>query len=276
MNAIKSKALQDPLFQVACGDEDFKRLLYHCEVRWLSLGKCLMRFVTLFDRVVEFHVAKHEELKEKLSFQKTLIIYLEEIFGQVNIINLSLQSNDMNLVKAKFIHKLELWKINTSNNKWSDFQKLQMQEVDEEKGTIICNHSVFLHDNFNVRFHDLLQLNIPIFGDRIGNMYMQAVSYQAENLQMELCAVLGNDRFLQDARDDWMQAWLRNSAKYPNLFEQVLPFIVNLPTSYLTEQGFSMVVLHSLGQQRNRLQLENSLGNYITSYSSATTNITSC
>ena len=52
--------------------KDFKRLLYHYEVWWLSLGKCLMRFATLFDRVVEFLRAKHEELKEKLSSQKTL------------------------------------------------------------------------------------------------------------------------------------------------------------------------------------------------------------
>ena len=106
--------------------------------------------------LLSFLGPKHEELKEKLLSQKTLTInmYLEEIFGHVNILNLSLQSNDMNLVKAKY--KLELWAINISNNKWSNFPKLQMQEVDEEKRMIIFNHLVFLHDNLNVKFHGLL------------------------------------------------------------------------------------------------------------------------
>ena len=34
------------------------------------------------------------------------------------------------------------------------------------------------------------------------------------------------------------KAWLRNSAKYPNLFEQVLPFIVDFPTSYIGRTRF--------------------------------------
>jgi len=54
VNKVRSRALQDRLFQDACREENFHRLVYSTDVRWLSMGDCLTRFVLLFDKVLEF------------------------------------------------------------------------------------------------------------------------------------------------------------------------------------------------------------------------------
>ena len=45
VNKIRTRALQDRLFQEVCHDQDFHRLVYSTDVRWLSIGSCLTRFV---------------------------------------------------------------------------------------------------------------------------------------------------------------------------------------------------------------------------------------
>jgi hypothetical protein len=56
VNKIRSNALSDRLFRKLCNenDEDFRRLLLHTEVHWLSKGTCLKRFYDLFDSVITF------------------------------------------------------------------------------------------------------------------------------------------------------------------------------------------------------------------------------
>ena len=41
VNKIRTQALQDQLFQEACRDENFHRLDFSTDVRWLSIGSCL-------------------------------------------------------------------------------------------------------------------------------------------------------------------------------------------------------------------------------------------
>ncbi|KFD48873.1 hypothetical protein M514_10236 [Trichuris suis] len=52
VNFTKSRLHKDRLFHQLC--EEFRSLLTHTEVRWLSKGNCLQRFVTLWDSVVAF------------------------------------------------------------------------------------------------------------------------------------------------------------------------------------------------------------------------------
>ena len=56
VNKIRANSLNTRLFNQLCEDNDeiFRRLLLHTEVRWLSKGMCLTRFLALFDSVVEF------------------------------------------------------------------------------------------------------------------------------------------------------------------------------------------------------------------------------
>lgn len=48
VNCIKTNQLQDHIFYQLCADnEEFKNLILHTEVRWLSKGNCLGCFVEL-------------------------------------------------------------------------------------------------------------------------------------------------------------------------------------------------------------------------------------
>lgn len=91
VNFIKSNSLQDRIFQQLCedNDEDFTQLLMHTEVRWLSKGNCLRRFVTLWESIVLFFIDK--QLGEQIIHSKCDIFYLSDIFEKMNSLNKQLR-----------------------------------------------------------------------------------------------------------------------------------------------------------------------------------------
>ena len=167
VNKIKAHALND---RELCdeNDEDFKRLLLHTEVRWLSKGNCLRRFYNLFDTVVQFFEDKDTFLNLREIWID--VAFLSELFGKFNEMNLQLQGNDTNLIKAKsvvtaFISKLILFKRNIGRRELYQFPSLL--ELEEKAGlgdddlSVFCDHLATLHKNMTQRFEDLLLLEIP-------------------------------------------------------------------------------------------------------------------
>lgn len=259
VNKIRTRALQDRLFQDACRDESFHRLVYSTDVRWLSMGNCLTRFVLLFDKVLEFLKDRDIVLSNSLRDNKVIILYLEEIFRKLNELNISLQSQDMNIVCAKqiikaFMNKLVIWKMTVVRHNFSHFASLEGKEIDSELQRMIVDHLSFLHDNFQTRFEDLLSLNVPPFVNLLHTMTMEDVMDQPECFQIELCEAIADDHMIQASEKNWVKAWLQSSTKYQILYETVEPFIINLPTSNLAEKGFSFL-LHSFSKQRSSLHL---------------------
>ena len=95
--------LNSRLFKQLCNenDEAFERLLLHTEVRWLSKGNCLARFYLMLDTVVEFLQSCDSGLAKEVIAVKKDIAYLSDIFAKFNELNLSLQGNEVNLIKVK-------------------------------------------------------------------------------------------------------------------------------------------------------------------------------
>ena len=81
MNKIKRHGLQTHLFEELCNvnEEEFDNLIIHTEVRWLSKGNCLERFLAVFDTVIEFFSTKNSELSIKLQERKIDIAYLSDL-----------------------------------------------------------------------------------------------------------------------------------------------------------------------------------------------------
>ena len=81
MNKIKRHGLQTRLFKELCNvnEEEFDNLIIHTEVRWLSKGNCLERFLAVFDTVIEFFSTKNSELSIKLQERKIDIAYLSDL-----------------------------------------------------------------------------------------------------------------------------------------------------------------------------------------------------
>ncbi|GFX23716.1 general transcription factor II-I repeat domain-containing protein 2 [Trichonephila clavipes] len=74
INSIKAKATQHRLFKLFFENEDteFKDSLLHSEVRWLTRGKVLERFINLLPEVKEF-VASRNEVYEELENKNWLL-----------------------------------------------------------------------------------------------------------------------------------------------------------------------------------------------------------
>ena len=107
-------------------------------------------------------------MRNSLIDNKIIILYLEEMLLKLNELSLSLQKQDMNIVREKQIikagmNKLVSWKMKAMTHNFCHFTSLDGKEIDCELQTVIVNHLSFLHDHFQTRLGDLLQLNIPPF-----------------------------------------------------------------------------------------------------------------
>ena len=94
-NFIKGRATNKRLFADLCEDEAHQTLLLHTEVRWLSRGRVLVRFVELGEKVGEFLKTHSPALSEKVTES-----------------NKRLQGTESNIIQCKealdaFVRKLE-------------------------------------------------------------------------------------------------------------------------------------------------------------------------
>ena len=88
INAIKGNAKCERLSKQFCEDKnaDYVKLLLHTEIRWLSKGNCLNRFMELFDVLSDF-LSDKPEMKYLVSVDgKAFVSYLSDIFEKLNIL----------------------------------------------------------------------------------------------------------------------------------------------------------------------------------------------
>ena len=204
VNKIKRHALQTRLFKELCNenDEDFNILLQHTEVRWLSKGNCLERFVCLFDFIVELFSTKHQKLSEVLIDRKADIIYLSDLYSKFNSLNKTLQGNGLNLVKVKsalssFKNKLMLYgtKINRRDFCYfSSLKEIEGEISDDDITTYAC-HLSLLQEDMNTRFKDIFSLSIP---DWLLNPFEAELMTEKVEIQEDLVS-LQNDFKLKPA-----------------------------------------------------------------------------
>lgn len=259
VNKIRSNALNTRLFAQLCdeNDEDFQRLLLHTEVRWLSKGACFTRFYSLFESVLEFLESKDSDLKENLINSKADIAYLTDLFKKFNDINLQLQGDSLNLIKTKsvisaFLGKLKFMKQNISRREFSQFSNLSQVECLDEDIQTYVQHLIALHDDFKIRFEDILTMEIPPW---IINPFDET---EVENviLQDELLELSTNEelkvKFKRGYQTFWLQAEIPE--KYPGLWRIARKLLIAFPSSYLVEKSFS-VVTDLLTKKRSRLNI---------------------
>ena len=104
-NYGKGRPLNDRIFMQLCEqmDSEFKVLLYHSEVRWLSRGKVMNPVFVLRAELLEFlryHNHRHAKHFNNPSFLLTLA-YLADIFAAFNRLNCQMQGDGVNVIEAE-------------------------------------------------------------------------------------------------------------------------------------------------------------------------------
>ncbi|KAL1448445.1 hypothetical protein WDU94_012212 [Cyamophila willieti] len=140
VNYIKTRPLQSRLFSLLCKEigSEHEQLLIHTEVRWLSRGRILTRFVELRDELRVFLLdTKYADVLTDFSWLCSTA-YLADMFEHLNVLNLSLQGKNVDMFKVEdkisaMVKKCQLWAARIENESFTNFPNLkQFLESTEE------------------------------------------------------------------------------------------------------------------------------------------------
>lgn len=87
---IRSKAKQNRIFKVLLEEmsAEYGDLLLHTEIRWLSRGRVLLRFVSLLGEIKEFKQSEGEDVSLLEDTEWTLdLAFLTDVIGKLNDLN---------------------------------------------------------------------------------------------------------------------------------------------------------------------------------------------
>uniref|UniRef100_A0AAR2LN01 DUF4371 domain-containing protein n=1 Tax=Pygocentrus nattereri TaxID=42514 RepID=A0AAR2LN01_PYGNA len=101
INNIHSKAKQHRIFKVLLEEmsAEYGDLLLHTEIRWLSRGRVLLRFLSLLGEIKEFRQSKGEDVSLLEDTEWTLdLAFLTDITGKLNHLNCELQGKGQTVV----------------------------------------------------------------------------------------------------------------------------------------------------------------------------------
>ncbi|XP_023238193.1 SCAN domain-containing protein 3-like [Centruroides sculpturatus] len=261
INSIKASAKTERLFKLFCEEqnEDHVRLLLHTEVRWLSKGNCLKRFIELFDSLEKFLIDKPEMKLLLTTNGKAYVSYLADIFEKLNLLNKQLQGPNKTLVDAKakifgFIKNLELNQKHVSNKNFEQFHWLNKCDVSDSAILEIVNHLKILITDFKERFADLKEMNFPTW--MVQPVLVDLADISNLQYQEELAELQSDESVITLFNIKGAMAWLcdETEAKYPNTTKCARKLLLPFPSSYLAECGFS-AVSDLLIKKRNRLDI---------------------
>jgi len=172
INFIRSSsALQHRLFRQLLEDTeaDYKDLLLHNDVRWLSKGTALDRFLRIKEEVKEFLRKCHHKRAEKYSkilAGKTFlanVCFLNDLFAHMNRLNMQLQGRNKTVIDLfdnvnSFRAKLPLFVMDLQTNKLVHFPNLkELKESTLDSSTVTDSMTALLktlQTNFDDRFYD--------------------------------------------------------------------------------------------------------------------------
>uniref|UniRef100_K7F2K4 DUF4371 domain-containing protein n=1 Tax=Pelodiscus sinensis TaxID=13735 RepID=K7F2K4_PELSI len=242
VNHIKSLALNTRLFKRFCLDmsSDFDVLLFYTSVQWLPTGNILNRAFQLREELDLFLQDQGKKEFQNVLTQSNLeLLYLVDIFGILNKLNLQLQETGANpfshqsIIKA-FLDKLEFWILRVFHM-WrpcsGEKEAIQTQVLDHLWKLRDELQRYFLEGN---RTTDELSF--------IRNPFTTDVNSVPEDLQEEFLA-LKNDFAAQDVyqQSTIEKFWASVTGSYPNLSANTVRFLP-FASIYMCETGLSCLL----------------------------------
>ncbi|XP_069470005.1 general transcription factor II-I repeat domain-containing protein 2B-like [Ambystoma mexicanum] len=271
VNSIRARSLQNRLFKSLLDEMDaqYGFLLFHTEVRWLSRGKVLPRFLDLLPEIIVFLEGRGDQV-EQLSNPKWLseLAFLNDLTSKLNALNLELQGQDKTITELigsvnAFKVKLNLWMTQMEKGILTHFPSLEklVRESAVYEKDMYAEHLDLIRKDFEKRFSDFLIIE-PV-ATFITNPFMEtdvtdtasqianAFRLSIPDLEMEIIT-LQADLHLK-ARSSHTEIWaMVQKSKYPLLKQSSQCLLACFGSTYLCESGFStMKILKS--KYRSRL-----------------------
>uniref|UniRef100_A0A8C5SPD7 SCAN box domain-containing protein n=1 Tax=Laticauda laticaudata TaxID=8630 RepID=A0A8C5SPD7_LATLA len=167
INSIRGVSLQHRLFKALLKDVDteYRDLILHTEVRWLSKGKILARFLTLRDEIKAFLKTK-DQYVEQLDDRFWLVdlAFLADLMQELNSLNIELHRNDKHLSGMissvhSFKSKLRLWKSHLQVKSLLPFPSMKQVVGDSDfNNAPFVGYLETLEEQFHARFQQFTSI----------------------------------------------------------------------------------------------------------------------
>lgn len=264
INSIRSKAKQHRIFKVLLQEmsAEYGDLLLHTEIRWLSRGRVLLRFLSLLGEIKEFMQSKGEDVSLLEGTEWTLdLAFLTDITGKLNHLNCELQGKgktvvDMISALNAFKAKMNIFSVHLQRKKMLHFPSVQSvlkdnasaSEALDKNAEKYCQVINRLGQEFEDRFCDLDQLepcvsfiSNPFMNKDITDIAEQlSATFNLDAGQVEIEIVtLQNDLHLkahQAAPNFWS---LVDTEKYSGVSTAAMKVASLFGSTYLCESAFS-------------------------------------
>lgn len=260
VNFIKANALRSRIFTALCEamESEYKTLLFHTEVRWLSKGKVLNRFVTMKVEIISFIDTEEVDfpfLKEDLWWLK--VSFLSDLFEKLNECNLQLQGSQENFItissKLKgFEEKMRMWTAKIKKSNFFSFpsvdsnpSKIQIQK--EIETTLIT-----LTESFLKYFPNLEPEKMEWVVNPFMEYSSELIAEEFEENLIDLRSDLISRRVFGEK--DLSEFWISLESKFPLLSSKAVELLLPFGSSYLCELGFSALT-EIKSKKRERLQM---------------------
>ncbi|XP_069476392.1 general transcription factor II-I repeat domain-containing protein 2-like [Ambystoma mexicanum] len=186
VNSISARSLQNRLFKSLLDEMDaqYGFLLFHTEVRWLSRGKVLQRFLDLLPEINVFLEGRGEQV-EQLSNPKWLsdLAFLNDLTSKLNAFNLELQGQDKTITELigsvnAFKVKLNLWMTQMEKGILTHFPSLKklVRESAVYDKDMYAEHLDLIRKDFEKRFSDFMIIE-PIEKRNMKGSYLTSTDY---------------------------------------------------------------------------------------------------
>jgi len=259
-NALNHRQFKEFLNEI---EAEYSDVIYFSEIRWLSRGKVLERFLALIEEIKMYLLDKNQPIDNLENSQWLCdLAFLTDISAHMNTLNLKLQgknllisdlANNILAFQVKLLlFQSQLEKNNTCHfpNSHSMFEKYNQQAI------TYAEHIHKLQLLFKERFKDFDTDKIDF--RTFANPFEVSYEHSDPTLQLELIDLQCNEELKIKFKEGNILNFYKCLQKesFPELIERAAICSCLFGSTYICEQLFSLMKLNK-SVHRNRLSDEN-------------------
>uniref|UniRef100_A0A8C9YYR3 SPIN-DOC-like zinc-finger domain-containing protein n=1 Tax=Sander lucioperca TaxID=283035 RepID=A0A8C9YYR3_SANLU len=242
INNIRSKAKQHRIFKVLLEEmsAEYGDLLLHTEIRWLSRGRVLLRFLSLLGEIKEFKQSKGEDVSLLEDTEWTLdLAFLTDITGKLNDLNCKLQGKgktvvDMISALNAFKAKMNIFSVDLQRKKVLHFPSVESVLKDNASASETFDKVAEKYCEVINRLGQEFENRFSCFAEQLNATF----NLDAGQVEIEI-VTLQNDLHLkayQAAPNFWC---LVDTEKYSGVCTAAMKVASLFGSTYLCESAFS-------------------------------------